>query len=70
MVLHIVLIKQLLTFRNAIILIKLVVNENKKDFYYNIFSATGLYEDTSNTYIFLNEKWMPVYIMNNINLIL
>ena len=56
MVLHIVLIKQLLTFRNTIILIKLVVNKNKKDFYYNIFSATGLYEDTSNTYIFLNEK--------------
>ena len=42
-----------MTFRKVIILIKLVVNKNKHNYYYDMFLEKGLYKDKSNT--FLNE---------------
>ena len=41
-----------LTFRNFIILIKSVANNNKNEYYYNIFLEKGLYKDKSNTEYF------------------
>ena len=49
------------TFHNVIILIKLVVNKNKNNYYYNIFLEKGSYKE-SNTH-FLNEC---LYIINAI----
>ena len=46
------LIEKILTFYNAIILIKSVVNKNKNEYYYNIFLEKGLYKDKSNTEYF------------------
>ena len=43
--------KKILTFYNAIILIKSVVNKNKYKCYYNIFLEKGSYRD----------KWMFAY---------
>ena len=45
-------IEKILTFCNVIILIKLVVNKNKKEYYYNIFLEKGLYKDKSNACYF------------------
>ena len=45
-------IEKILTFCNVIILIKLVVNKNKKEHYYNIFLEKGLYKDKSNACYF------------------
>ena len=41
-----------LTFRNFIILIKSVANNNKNEYYYNTFLEKGLYKDKSNTEYF------------------
>ena len=41
-------IEKILTFHNAIILIKSIVSDNKYDYYYNIFFKKGLYKDKSN----------------------
>ena len=38
-------IKKLLAFHNVIIIIKSVINENKSNCYYNIFSEKGSYKD-------------------------
>ena len=46
-------IEKILTFHNFIILIKSVVNKNKNNYYYNIFSEKGLCKDKSNTLYFL-----------------
>ena len=46
------LIEKILTFYNAIILIKSVVNKNKNECYYNIFLEKGLCKDESNTEYF------------------
>ena len=46
------LIEKILTFYNAIMLIKSVVNKNKNGYYYNIFLEKGLYKDKSNTKYF------------------
>ena len=45
-------IEKILTFCNVIILIKLVINKNKKEYYYNIFLEKGLYKDKSNACYF------------------
>ena len=45
-------IEKILTFHNVIILIKSVVNKNKKEYYYDIFLEKGLYKDKSNTEYF------------------
>ena len=45
-------IEKILTFHNIIILIKSVVNKNKNNYYYNIFSEEGSYKDKSNTKYF------------------
>ena len=43
-------IEKILTFlHNVIILIKLVVNKDKNDYYYNLFLEKGLYKDNFNT---------------------
>ena len=47
---HIIL--YILTFHNAIILIKSVANKNKNNYYYNIFFKKGLYKDISDTLYF------------------
>ena len=39
-------------FHNLIILIKSVVNQNKNDYYYNIFLEKSPYKDKSNTEYF------------------
>ena len=44
-------IEKILTFHNAIVLIKSVVNEQKIN-YYNIFLGKGSYKDKSNTEYF------------------
>ena len=51
---HVVLylLKKILTFCNAIILIKSVPNKNENNYYYNIFLEKGLYKDKSNTKYF------------------
>ena len=36
-------------FNNDVILIKSVVNKNKNEYYYNIFSEKDSYKDKSNT---------------------
>ena len=51
-------IEKALTFDNVIIFIKLVVNKNKNNYYYNIFLEKGPYKDKCNTYFF---KSMFVY---------
>ena len=38
-----------MTFCNDVILIKLVVNKNKNNYYYNIFLQKGSYQDKSST---------------------
>ena len=45
-------IEKILTFHDVIILIKLVVNKNKHEYYYNIFLEKGLYKDKSDTRYF------------------
>ena len=40
-------IEKILTFHNAIILIKSVINKNKNHYYYNTFFKKGLYKDKS-----------------------
>ena len=45
-------IEKILTFHNVIILIKLVVNKNKNEYYYNILLEKGSYKDKSNTRCF------------------
>ena len=46
-------IPKISTFRNVIIiLIKLVVNKNKNDYYYNMFLKKDSYKDKSNTKYF------------------
>ena len=42
-------IEKISTFYNVIILIKSVVNKNKNEYYYNIFSEKGSYKDKSDT---------------------
>ena len=37
--------EKILTFHNVIILIKSVVNNDKNNYYYNIFLEKGLYKD-------------------------
>ena len=44
--------EKILTFHNVIILIKLVANQNKNEYCYNIFSEKGLYKDKSSTQYF------------------
>ena len=44
-------IEKILTFRNVMILIKSVINENKNKYYY-IFSQKGSYKDKSDTRYF------------------
>ena len=39
------MIKNMLTFHNVIILIKPVVNKNENKYYYNIFLEKGSYKD-------------------------
>ena len=41
-------IEETITFHNVIILIKLFVNTNKSNYYYNIFLEKGSQEDKSN----------------------
>ena len=45
-------IEKILSFHNVVILIKLVVNKNKNEYYYNLFLEKGLYKDKSNTECF------------------
>ena len=45
-------IKKMLTFHNAIILIKSVFNKNKNEYDYNIILGNGSYKDKSNTEYF------------------
>ena len=45
-------IEKMLTFHDVIILIKLVFNKNKDEYYYNIFVEKGSYKDKSNTEYF------------------
>ena len=45
-------IEKISTFHNVIILIKLVVNKNKNEYYYNILLEKGSYKDKSNTRCF------------------
>ena len=45
-------IEKKLTFHNVIILIKLLVNKNKNEYYCNIFLEKGSYKDKSNTRYF------------------
>ena len=49
---HSLLIEQILTFHNIIILIKSVFNKNKNNCCYNIFLEKGLYKDKSDTRYF------------------
>ena len=42
-------IEKILTFHNVIILIKSIVNNNKNEYYYNIFLRKGSYKDKSYT---------------------
>ena len=44
--------EKILTFHNAIILIKSIFSDNKYDYYYNIFFKKGLYKDKSNILTF------------------
>ena len=46
------IIEKILTFHNVIILIKSVVNNNKNEYYYNIFLEKGLYKGKSDTRYF------------------
>ena len=41
-------IEKILTFHNVIVHITSVVNENKNEYYYNIFLEKGLYKDKAN----------------------
>ena len=43
-------IEKALTFHNIIILIKLVVNENKSHYHYNIFLEKGSYKESNTQY--------------------
>ena len=43
-------IEKALTFHNIIILIKLVVNENKSYYHYNIFLEKGSYKESNTQY--------------------
>ena len=45
-------IEKILPFRNVIILIKSVVNENKNEYHYNILLEKGSYKDKSITQYF------------------
>ena len=45
-------IEKVLTFHNAIMLIKSVIHKNKNNCYYNIFLEKGLHKDKSNTEYF------------------
>ena len=45
-------IEKTLTFHNVIIFIKSVVNENKNNYFSNIFLEKGFYKDKSNTEYF------------------
>ena len=45
-------VERILTFHDVIILIKSVVNNDKNNYYYNIFLEKGLYKDKSNTECF------------------
>ena len=45
-------IEKILTFLNVIIITTSVVNKNKNECYYNIFSEKSLYKDKSNTQYF------------------
>ena len=49
----------MLTFYNAIILIKSVVNKNKNSYYYNIFLGKCSYRDKTNT----EYLWINVFIL-------
>ena len=51
-------IEKILTFYDVVILIKLVVNKNKKEYYYNIFIEKVLIKVNPIHIIF---KWMFVY---------
>ena len=42
-------VEEILTFHNAVILIKSVVNKNKNEYYYNIVLEKDSYKDKSNT---------------------
>ena len=44
-------IEKRLAFQNVIILINSVVDENKSNYYYNIFLEKGFYEDKSYTQV-------------------
>ena len=46
-------IEEILTFHIVIILIKLVVNKDKNEYYYNIVLEKGSYKDKSNKRYFL-----------------
>ena len=46
------LIDKILSFHNAIILIKSVVNKNKSEYYYKIYLEKGLSKNKSNTEYF------------------
>ena len=45
-------IEKILAFHNLIILITLVVNKNKNEYYYNIFLEKGSYKDKFDTKYF------------------
>ena len=45
-------IEKILAFHNIIILIKLVVNKDKNDYYYNLFLGKGLNKDKFDTRYF------------------
>ena len=49
-----------MTFHNVIILIKLVVNKNKNEYYYNILLEKGSYKDKSFTQMFV---YCKLYIL-------
>ena len=45
-------IEKILTFHNAIIIIKSIINKHKNHYYYNIFLEKGSYKDKSDTQYF------------------
>ena len=45
-------IEKILIFHNVIMLIKLVVNKNKNEYYYNMFFEKGSHKDKSRTEYF------------------
>ena len=51
-------IEETITFHNVIILIKLFVNMNKNNYYYNIFLEKGSQEDKSNICLCITKPYL------------